>query len=152
MCGASSERTDEIWARINLESPAFAPECVFIHIGTNDVTQLASGGGPNSTAQSMEFVTSILDKFRAANSTCKVFICKIIDNQTYSSQVNTYNASLTTLVQARTDYVAGDLVLVDMNAAMGAYSATNYGDATHPNAKGYGKMGLAFYNAFITKF
>ena len=152
ICGASGERTDEILARVNLEAPAYAPECVFIHVGTNDTTQLASGGGPNTVSQSMGYVTSILDKFRTANPTCKVFICKIIDNQTYPTQVNTYNTALTTLVQARADYIAGHVVLVDMYTILGAYSATNYFDATHLNARGYGKMAQGFYDAFITKF
>jgi lysophospholipase L1-like esterase len=152
ICGASGERTDECYNRVRLEAPAYAPECVFLHIGTNDTTQLANGGGPNTVNQSMGYLTQILDAFRSANSECIVFVSKIIDNQTWPSQVITYNTSLQTTVSARSDYIAGKVVIVDMYTAMGLYSAVRWGDVTHPNSVGYTVMASTFYSAFTAKF
>jgi lysophospholipase L1-like esterase len=152
ICGASGERTDQCLTRVQLQAPAFAPECVFIHIGTNDTTQLGSGGGPNTVNQSMGFITQILDAFRSANSECIVFIAKIIDNQTYPAGVTNYNTALETTVSARSDYLAGKVVIVDMYAALGTWSSSKFTDTSHPNASGYSSMYNAFYTAFISKF
>jgi lysophospholipase L1-like esterase len=152
-CGLSGERTDECRTRTVVQAPAFKPDVVFLHIGTNDTTQLANLGGPNTVAQSMGYLTSILNDFRGANSECVVFVCKIIDQETYPSAIIAYNNALVSTVQARADYVAGKIVIVDMYTAMGAYSTINYlsGDPTHPREAGYSLMANAYYTAFVTK-
>lgn len=144
MCGLSGERTDETLVRTLVQMPTFKPDYIFLHTGTNDTTQLATSAGPNSVAQSMVYLTSILNSTFAANPECRLFICTIIDNGTYHSQVVTYNTALTTLVQARPEYAKGNLILVDMYTAMGLYSTSTWGDATHPNAAGYTVMANKF--------
>lgn len=152
-CGLSGERTDECRARTIVQAPAFQPDIVFLHIGTNDTTQLSSTAGPNTVEMSMGYLNQILDDFRAANPNCIVFVCTIIDHQTYGAAVVTYNTALLDSVALRADYASDHVLIVDMYDALGAYNTTSWlsGDPTHPREAGYSIMATTFYNAFIAK-
>ena len=146
MTGNSGERTDEVLARLQADAHTFAPDVVLYHCGTNDCTQRNSGVAPPPTeAQSVQYVMDTLDLFRAANPKMYVLVAYIIPNQNAGAdaQITSYNAALRTAILLRSDYTAGYVVPVDMNAAFRAnstWSADYMGDATHPNAVGYSVM------------
>lgn len=152
-CATSGHTTEELLANVLLQAPAFQPEVIFLHIGTNDRTQLGSGAGTTTTEESVANVSSMLDAFREANPTCIVFLAKIIGNQTYNALMVSYNAALDVMVTARNDRAY--IELVDMYTAFGAYDIINFqnGDPTHPSYYGYNSvMAPTWYTSFITRF
>jgi lysophospholipase L1-like esterase len=148
-CGLSGERTDECRLRTAVQMNAFKPQVVFLHIGTNDTTQLSSSAGPNSVAQSMIYLNQILDDIYSANPTCHLFLSTIIDNGSYPAAIITYNTALSALAQSRSEYGRGFLHLVDMYTEMGAYTTTYWGDVSHPNTAGYERMADILSAAYL---
>ena len=142
MCGTSGLTVSEIDATPYLidQVPQYSPDVIFLHIGTNDCTQLNSGGSP-TLATSRANLTTLLNRIRTLAPNCVVFICRIIDNSTAHTQVVNYNeAAIDIDVIARSDYASGLVKIVDMYTAVGLYSATNYVDGSHPNGTGYALM------------
>jgi lysophospholipase L1-like esterase len=146
--GAVSLRTDEIRIRTTNEAPAYKANSIFIIAGTNDTTQLANLGGPNSVNQSMTYLGQILDDYRNALSTCRVYLAKIPDHDTYPSEIITYNNALATMVAARSDVAY--ISVVDIYSALGLWSDTYFSDTTHPNAAGYSVIASTFYTSWLS--
>lgn len=153
-CATSGDRAEELLADALLQVPAFIPDVCFIHIGTNDATQRNSGlwsGTVNDTINSIE---DILDIIRSTNQRAKVFIAKIIPNQTAGADtyITQQNAAMQTMLDGRADYAAGLVEVVDMNAIwkQNVNWATDYmSDTTHPNRTGYENvMADAWADAF----
>jgi lysophospholipase L1-like esterase len=150
MCGTTGLRVDELNASPYLvdQVKQFVPDVMLLHIGTNDCTQLQSGGSP-TLATTRANLTTLLNNIRTNAPACVVFICRIIDNNTAGAEVAAFNTNaIDTDVVARSDYASGLVKVVDMFTAVGAYSATNYSDNTHPNNAGYALMTTAWQTAF----
>jgi lysophospholipase L1-like esterase len=138
MCGTSGLTVTEIFASPYLldQLIQFAPDVIQLHIGTNDCTQLQSGGTPTLTT-TRAALTAGLNLIRSVLPRCKVIISRIVDNQTAHAQVVNFNdLAIGTDVVARADYIAGLVVICDEYTAVGLYSATNYLDGTHLNDTG----------------
>lgn len=158
MCGTNGLRVDEIIVApyTIVQCPAFEPDVVFLHIGTNDCTQLNSGawvGG--SIAISITNLGTLLDHIRSANSLTRVFIAKIVPNTLAGAndQILLWNAAMATAVAARSDTAL--ITVVDMYTTFtnNASWATDYmADATHPNLAGNTVMATTFYTAFDAIF
>lgn len=154
MCGQAGQTVTDLATKMLEVAPQFLSNVVgdepdpvvLIHAGTNDCTQLNSGGSP-LLATSMASYTNLLNYIRNANATARVYAALIIDNQTAHTQVVAFNSALTTLIQARTDYASGYLKIVDMYAALGLYSGTYWADGTHLNTAGYKVKGTAWTSA-----
>lgn len=135
-----------------LQLPQWEYDVIFLHIGTNDCTQLQSGGSP-LLATSAAAYTVLLDRIRAQWPRCKVYVSRIIDNQTAHTQVVNFNTTiLDTNVIARADYLAGLIRIVDEYTAVGLYSATTYQDGSHVNLIGCGLRADAMYASFSADF
>lgn len=154
MCGAAGQTAIDLAAKMIEQAPQFLTNAVgdepdplvLIHAGTNDCTQLNSGGTP-LLSTSMTAYSNILNYIRTANAKARVYAALIIDNQVAHTQVVAYNAALTTLIQARADYTDGYVKIVDMYTALGLYSGTYWADGTHLNTAGYKVKGLAWKTA-----
>lgn len=152
MCGIAGLRVDEMLNRTIVQLPAYQPNLVILHIGTNDCTQLYSGvwvGG--SISLSITNLGTLLDHIRNSNQNTHVLIAKIIPNQTTGNndQINLWNPAMTTAVSARSD--AAFVHIVDQNGAFLANPswATDYmNDATHPNTVGNATMATQWMNAY----
>lgn len=151
ICAETGLRTDEILTKVLLQAPAFKPNVIFLHVGTNDTTQLANIGGPNTVVQSMANVNSIINAFRNAEPQCHVFVAQIVDNQTWPAPVNTYNSTLTGTIMLRSDYPSR-VHLVNARTGVGDWNATNFSDATHPSSTGYGLLSLTWFTDYIRYF
>lgn len=151
ICAEVGLRTDEILAKVRLQAPAFKPNVVFIHAGTNDTTQLANTGGPNTVQQSITYLGSIIDAFRSAEPNCHVFVAQIVDNQTWPVALANYNSALTGSIITRSDYPSR-VHIVNMRSGVGDWSATNFNDGTHPNATGYGLMEQTWFTDYCRYF
>lgn len=150
MCGTSGLTVSEVDATPYLtdQLAQYKPDVILLHIGTNDCTQLNSGGSP-TLATTRANLTTLLDRVRSTLPGCVVFICRIIDNNTAHTQVVNFNTSaIDTDVAARSDYTSGLVKIVDMYTAVGLYSATNYVDGSHPNGTGYALMAAKWQSDF----
>lgn len=156
MCGASGQRVDQLISGQygTAQYYALAPDCAFIHWGTNNATQLNSGAWPTgSVAITVADMSTGLDAFRAANPQIRIFLAKIIPNVDAGadSYVNQINSAMVTMVAARSD--ASLITIVDQNGAFKANAswATDYmADNTHPNEAGYAVMVNTWYASFIS--
>lgn len=121
---------------------------VLIHAGTNDCTQLQSGGTP-LLATSLASYTGLLDSVRAANPKARVYVAQIVDNQTAHAQVVAFNSALSDLLVARADYISGYLKIVDAYTSVGLYTSTFWADGTHLNTGGYKRLAQAWGAALV---
>lgn len=134
MCGTSGIKADQLNSTyLPPDLVAYSPTHCFIHIGTNDILN------GQTTATILGRYGNCLDTIRAALPTCKVTLCKIIDRNSYTTQVNDLNSGIDAFLSARSDL--SYLSSFDMNALLGSYSVVNYNDDTHPNDVGYKIMG-----------
>lgn len=150
MCGTSGLTVGEVDATPYLTNQLaqYRPDFIFLHIGTNDCTQLNSGGTP-TLATSRANLTTLLDRIRTTLPNCVVFICRIIDNSTAHTQVVNFNTNaIDTDVVARSDYSSGLIKIVDMYTAVGLYDVANYVDGSHPNGTGYSLMAAKWQSDF----
>jgi len=128
----------------------YTPDIIFLHIGTNDCTQLSSlTPGYPTLVQSRASLTALLDVIRAGSPNCEVYIARIIDNSTAHTQVVNYNAAaIDTDVVARSDYASGLIKIVDIYADVGLYSTSTYADGSHLNTTGYALEAAGWQTAF----
>ncbi len=132
--------------------PQWKIDVIFLHIGTNDCTQLNTGGTP-LLSTSRAALTTHLDRIRTQWPKCKVYISRIIDNSTAHTEVVNFNAAaIDTDVVARADYIAGLVEIVDEYTQIGLYGATKYQDGSHLNLVGCEERATNLYNAFAADF
>jgi lysophospholipase L1-like esterase len=111
------------------------PDTVLLHIGTNDMYQ-------NPTNASARLGT-LIDKITTLSPKAEVFVATIVPFPMGAQAVQSYNAQIPGIVQARAD--AGKHVhLVDMFPKL---TSGDLADGVHPSATGYAKMAAAWYEA-----
>ncbi|MFG2049262.1 cellulose binding domain-containing protein [Micromonospora sp. NPDC048935] len=114
------------------------PRTVLLHIGTNDMYGDTSGA-PGRLA-------TLVDRITNTAPNADVFVATIIPKSGADNQVRGYNAAIPGIVQTRA--AAGKRVhLVDMYRAL---TLSDLADGVHPNATGYRKMAVAWYDALRT--
>jgi hypothetical protein len=126
---------DNLAANIDKWMPAYRPDIVLLHAGTNNITL---GDSPAETAAKLQ---DLIAQIRSHDADTMIFVAKVIKSRDPNRQPNT-NAyeSLIPGVVAR----AGDHVfLVDQSTISGK----DIYDWTHPNDFGYTKMAYNWYNA-----
>lgn len=151
LIGASGETSTGLLSRVTTQSPLFPNTTIaLINIGINDVL----GAVPNSTITANTI--SIINQLRTDSPSITIWVANLIDRNTYTAQVNSYNTDLFTALQGIASYsasnVVGKTMHINMNAVVGPYSGTNYADNTHPNATGYALMTNGWYNQVSTIF
>ncbi|MET8123356.1 cellulose binding domain-containing protein [Micromonospora sp. NPDC005189] len=114
------------------------PRTVLLHIGTNDMYGDTSGAPAR--------LATLIDRITTTAPNAEVFVATIIPKSGADSQVRGFNAAIPGLVQTRAS--AGKRVhLVDMYRAL---TLSDLADGVHPNATGYRKMAVAWYDALRT--
>jgi lysophospholipase L1-like esterase len=122
-----------------------APHIVLLMIGTNDVnSQVELSNAPTRMANLVDLITT------TAPNTLLV-VAQLIPTRTDSlnTDVQTFNASIKTLVSARAN-AGKHVVLVDMYSAFTAnanYKTEWLFDGLHPNDAGYAVMTKVWYPA-----
>lgn len=122
--------------------PAFAttsggvPNVILLHIGTNDV-------GNSTAAQMSDRLAGLIDEIVAAAPEALLVVAEITPLAWATSTINSYNATIPGLVQARA--AAGKhVMLADMNTG---FTSTMIGsDGIHPNGMGYKFMADRWYS------
>ncbi|MEU4335236.1 cellulose binding domain-containing protein [Micromonospora lupini] len=114
------------------------PRTVLLHIGTNDMYGDTSGAPAR--------LATLVDRITNTAPNADVFVATIIPKSGADTQVRGYNAAIPGIVQTRA--AAGKRVhLVDMYRAL---TLSDLADGVHPNATGYRKMAVAWYDALRT--
>ncbi len=149
--GVSGGFSANLAASAIIQSPLFPnTTAAIIHIGTNDML------GAIAHATITANVISVINSLRSNSPDITIWVAKIIDCNGHTAEVDAYNVSLTTAIQGIASYssinLLGKTMLIDMNAVLGPYNVTNYGNGTHPNATGYGIMADGWYNQLATLF
>ena len=137
--GHSGWLISQIDAQITGWMTTHAPKIVTLQIGTNDVntnTDIA-----NAPARLSALIDKICAKLPMGG---KVYVAKITPeaDPTFNARAVAYNNQIPGVVQSKV--AAGKPVyMVDMYSAI---TTADLQDGVHPNAYGYAKMGLLWYN------
>ena len=140
--GHSGWRADQIDDKITDFLTTNPADAVLLHIGTNDLDQ---GQDISGTVTDVE---NILDKIKAYNTSTKVIIARIINQETYDPDTTTFNTELNTKVQQRISN-GDNIVIVDMENGAGIDYTVDMVNNLHPNETGYGKMADLWYSALV---
>ena len=125
-------------------SPALQtnPDIILLMIGTNDMYSQSQ-----PVAQAPQRLAALIDKIIGAGAHPLLVVAQItpLQNSTWETQVQTYNAAIPALVQARA--MAGKhIALVDMHTGFVVATMLS-SDGVHPNMTGYDHMGDVWYAA-----
>jgi lysophospholipase L1-like esterase len=113
-----------------------APHIVLVHLGTNDVNQ-------NQVSGASDRLGSLIDQIIAELPDTLIVVAKIIPEPSKASGIDTLNAAIPGVVQAR----AGSgkhVILVDQFTG---FPSSELGDGVHPNQAGYERMAGVWYEA-----
>jgi lysophospholipase L1-like esterase len=125
-------------------SPALQtnPDIILLMIGTNDMYSQSQ-----PVAQAPMRLGALLDKIFAANTHALLVVAQITPLQmsSWEMQVQTYNAAIPALVQARAS-AGKHIALVDMHTGFVVATMLS-SDGVHPNMTGYDHMGDVWYAA-----
>jgi hypothetical protein len=112
-----------------------APHIVLLHIGTNDMYQSPSGAPDRLGA--------LIDQIVAELPDALLVVSTIIPLPMSSGPVNTFNAAVPGVVNARKD-AGKHVLLVDQFTG---FPTNELGDGVHPNEAGYARMAGVWYTA-----
>jgi lysophospholipase L1-like esterase len=120
---------------------------VLLHIGTNDIE---NGQGASAIVAEVASTLDNIDQWESIHGQVTVVLARIIlrgDNPVWNVTTKSYDDALQTMALSR--IANGDrIVVVDMENALN-YSTDMNPDGIHPNAAGYGKMEVVWYNALL---
>lgn len=118
-------------------SPALNPEpnIILLHIGTNDMYQTPSGAPDRLGTLIDQIVQELPDTL--------LVVSTIIPLPSSSGPVNTFNAAVPGVVNARKD-AGKHVLLVDQFTG---FPTNELGDGVHPNQAGYSRMAGVWYAA-----
>lgn len=116
--------------------PVQRPNIVTILVGTNDMTQNIADGAPDRLG-------TLIDDILDWDWLTLVVVSTLPPNGDADSnaRVDTYNAAIPGVVQARVD-AGRSVILVDSHAVVAVGDLV---DGTHPNDAAYDRMANAFY-------
>jgi hypothetical protein len=112
-----------------------APHIVLLHIGTNDMYQ-SPNGAPDRLG-------ALIDQIVAELPDALLVVSTIIPLPMSSGPVNTFNAAVPGVVNARKD-AGKHVLLVDQFTG---FPTNELGDGVHPNEAGYARMAGVWYTA-----
>lgn len=111
------------------------PHIILLHLGTNDMLNSANGAPARLGALIDEITTTLPDSL--------LVVSTIIPLPFAASAVNTYNAALPALIEARAT-AGAHVILVDQFTG---FPTNELPDQVHPNAAGYARMARVWYEA-----
>ena len=114
----------------------YAPNIILLHIGTND-TYMANPGGAPARLQ------TLVDMILAAYPSALLVVAKIIPYPSQMTNVDTFNATIPTLVSSRAA-MGKHILMVDLNTGFNVPTMLS-SDSIHPNQTGYNFMGDTWY-------
>jgi lysophospholipase L1-like esterase len=138
-------RTDQISGKAATSIPAYQPDVILLHTGSNDIVQNTSAAVMTSRLQ------SLMSNAYTLKPDITIVVASIIPrymNGTWTAQIwKDYNASIPGLVNQFKSQ-GKKAVYVDMAAAGLSLGAPDYdADGVHPTKSGYDKMAAAWYPA-----
>jgi lysophospholipase L1-like esterase len=113
-----------------------APHIILLHLGTNDINQGQGSSAPDRLG-------SLIDQIVTALPDSLLVVAQLIPLPMEASALDTYNAAIVDVVQARLD-TGNHLLLVDQFTG---FPTSELGDGVHPNEAGYARMGDVWYEA-----
>ncbi|MFE9775750.1 GDSL-type esterase/lipase family protein [Streptomyces sp. NPDC005931] len=132
--GYRGKRIDEVARKVECAVPAYRPNIVTLHIGTNDINQnYHLGAAP-------ERLGDLIDQILVDAPEATVLVATLVPStkEGLQERIDRYNAALPQVVAERR--AQGKAVrLVDMSAV-----TTADVDGSHPNDEGYRKMARSF--------
>jgi lysophospholipase L1-like esterase len=141
--GHSGWRADQLLAGVGTWASTYRPDVVLMHAGSNDMLQ------SQSVSSTLEELSQIIDRIRAANPYVTILLAKIIPASEWNGRVariQAFNDAIPGLV-ARKHTAQSAVILVDQSS--GFYPASDTFDGIHPNASGENKMAARWYDALI---
>lgn len=134
--GHSGWRIDQLDAQIVNWLRASAPRTVLLQIGTNDVNQ------NYDLANAPQRLSTLIDHIRATDPNVELFVAQITPESGATSQqkIDAYNATIPGIVTQKGPRTH----VVDMHSAI---TTADLLDGVHPNAAGYDKMAVKWYEA-----
>ncbi len=114
---------------------SYLPDIILLHVGTNNVQE---------SAADVENILNEIDAFKTrTGKDTKVILARIINRQVYNQTTTTFNNNVSNMAISRND---SDIYFVDMEDGSGINYATDMTDDLHPNAIGYQKMAINWFN------
>ncbi|CAL9677042.1 hypothetical protein SUDANB105_08004 [Streptomyces sp. enrichment culture] len=134
--GVSGERIDEIMERVDCTVPAYRPNVVTLHAGTNDMNQ------NRDLATAPDRLGALIDQVLHDAPEAVVIVATLIPSTKDGLQprIDAYNARIPDLVRQRQEQ-GKHVLLADMSTV-----TTDDVDGSHPNDTGYRKIADVFYN------
>ncbi len=139
--GHSGWRADQLLAGIGNWASTYRPDVVLMHAGSNDMFQSQSVSG------TLEELSQIIDRIRAANPYVKILLAKIIPATEWNgrlARIKALNDAIPGLV-TRKNTTQSPVLLVDQWT--GFYPSSDTFDGVHPNLSGENKMAARWYDA-----
>lgn len=142
--GHPGYRIDQIAANVVGWLTTYQPQIVLLHIGTNDVLQ------NYDVANMPARLGSLIDQITATDPGAMIFVAQIlpIGNQAMNAEVQTYNAAIPGIVQAK-DAAGEHVQMVNMYDAV---PLSDLPDGVHPNDAGYALMANVWEQAMLRLF
>lgn len=134
--GHSGWRIDQLRSNIDGWLAASDPRTIMLQIGTNDVNQ------NYDLANAPARLSDLIDRVLQQKPQIELFVATITPESSpdLEARVKTFNAALPAIVNSKGPRVH----LVDMYKAL---TVADLADGVHPNAAGYAKMAVVWYNA-----
>ncbi|WP_437630603.1 SGNH/GDSL hydrolase family protein [Sorangium sp. So ce854] len=133
--GISGETIQQIANRVPTPALREMPHIVLLHAGTNDMYRDPNGADTRLGA--------LLDELIAEAPDALIVVSSIIPFPGGANAVNTYNATIPGLVEARAS-AGAHVVYVDQ---FEGFPTSELGDGVHPNQAGYARMAGVWYEA-----